>query len=194
MNMIQAAIAGVRAHYRARNAVVPGYWGMTMEGGLFAGRDWGPVYDVFATFDKETQRQLTFTPEDGEWSERAKFWKRELRPKLTTEMYHEAMMKLCGWYAGCVRKRLNVSLPVSIVAMLRGEVPYAEESKELAELAISVYQDGKAGKPYEPVGENPAQNRLLKAAHKQGRVDAGLSRHTPQTAPVCFVDLEAVAL
>ena len=56
------------------------------------------------------------------------------------------------------------------------------------------YQDGKAGKPYEPVGENPAQNRLLKAAHKQGRVDAGLSRHTPQTAPVCFVDLEAVAL
>lgn len=201
MNIIQAAIAGLRAHRRAKNAVVPGYWGMTMEGCLFPGRKWKPVYDVFATFDKETQRRLTFTPEDGEWVDRVNFWKRELRPKLTPEMYHEAMLKICGWYVRCVRRRHTVRLPAEIVAMLRGEVSYTGEVKDLAELSIYAYQDGKAGVPYEPVKADPGfptwtapcLDRLLRAAHFQGRVDAGLSRHAENTKAVCLVDLEAVA-
>lgn len=180
MNFFQAAIAWILTHRRTKNLVVSGCWCLTMEGCLFPGKEWAPIKDVFYSFDKETQHCLTFTPVDGEWANRAKFWKRELRSRLAPEMYHDAMLKICGWYAECVRKRLNVRLPVKIVAMLRGEIPYDEESKPLAQLAISYYRDGKRGEPYEPVKEDPSYpawtaqclNHLLKAAHKQGQVDA----------------------
>ena len=95
----------------------------------------------------------------------------------------------------------NVHLPMELVAMLRGEVPYPEEAKDLAELCIYAYQDGKNGLHYDPVEEDPGfptwtakcLDMLLRAAHKQGRVDAGLEKHTSRTAPLytAYVDLEA---
>ncbi len=85
-------------------------------------------------------------------------------------------------------------LPPRIVSMLRGEVKHFEETKPLVELSIYAYQDGKNGVKYEPVEEAPGfpawaakcLDRFLRAAHKQGRVDAGLDRHVP----VHFEDLE----
>lgn len=75
-------------------------------------------------------------------------------------------------------------LPCSVVDMLRGDRAYTEDSAPLAELAIYAYQDGKKGAPYEPVKEEPgfpawtAQylDQFLRAAHEQGRVDAGHKR------------------
>lgn len=81
------------------------YWGATMEGCLFYSRKWQPVQDVFDSFDAETQRALTFTPEAGAWTDRARFWQRELRPALEPELYHEAMLILVQWYIRCVKMR-----------------------------------------------------------------------------------------
>lgn len=83
-----------------------GYWGGTMEGCLFYGQKWKPIRDVFGSFPEDVQRSLTFTPKGhGEWVERARFWARELKPALQPEMYHEAMLRLIGWYAHCLRRR-----------------------------------------------------------------------------------------
>lgn len=82
-----------------------GYWGQTMEGCLFYSRQWQAVRDVFGSFDEDTQRALTFTPEDGEWPDRVRFWQRQLKPALPSEMYHAAMLKIIRWYARCVRRR-----------------------------------------------------------------------------------------
>ncbi len=92
-------------------------------------------------------------------------------------------------------------LSAEIVAVLRGEVSYTDEISDLAELAIYAYQDGKDGVKYAPVEADPgfpawtakSLDRFLRAAHKQGRVDAGLDQHTSRTAPLytAYVDLEA---
>lgn len=75
-----------------------------MEAGLFCGQKWQPVRDVFGNFPEETKRALAFTPKGcGEWVERARFWARELKPVLPTEMYHEAMLRIIGWYVRCLR-------------------------------------------------------------------------------------------
>ena len=70
-------------------------------------------------------------------------------------------------------------LPVEIVQMLRGERGYTENSKDIAELAISFYRDGIAGKPYvlAPVPGFAPQfvemmDRFLLACWEQGREDA----------------------
>lgn len=78
-------------------------------------------------------------------------------------------------------------LPLEIVAVLRGQMGYTENCAPLAELAIYAYRDGKAGKEYIPVEEDPGfsawtakcLDRFLRAAHKQGRVDAGLDHAAP---------------
>ena len=67
-----------------------------------------------------------------------------------------------------------------LVAMCRGELPYSEEVKDLAELAICAYQDGKAGREDEPVEADPGLpawtaeclDKFLRAAHEQGQKDA----------------------
>ena len=45
--------------------------------------------------------------------------------------------------------RKPLILPPEIVQVLRGERGYTEESKDIAELAISIYQAGHAGRAYE---------------------------------------------
>ena len=77
-----------------------------MEGCLFCGQKRQPIRDVFGSFPEEVQRSLVFTPKGrGEWIERARFWARELKPALQPEMYHEAMLRIIGWYAHCLRRR-----------------------------------------------------------------------------------------
>lgn len=82
-----------------------GYWGQTMEGCLFYGPQWQAIRDVFNTFDDDTQHALTFTPEDGKWPDRCRFWQQHLKPALPPEQFHAAMLKLIQWYIRCVRRR-----------------------------------------------------------------------------------------
>lgn len=87
-----------------------GYWAWTMEATLsFPRGTREAVKSVFNTFDQETQRALTFTPDGtpGSWLARAKFWQRELRPYLTPEQYHVAMLTLLQWFVR--RKRIKVA-------------------------------------------------------------------------------------
>jgi len=81
------------------------YWGGTMEGCLFCGRKWQAIRDVFDTFTEETQHALTFSPKDGEWVDRVRFWQRELRPALEPELYHEAILTLVQWCIRCGKMR-----------------------------------------------------------------------------------------
>lgn len=82
------------------------YWSWTMEDSLFYEKKWLPVRDVFDSFSEDTQRALTFTPKDGEWGDRVRFWQRELRPALDPELYHEAILTLVRWGIQCRRKAL----------------------------------------------------------------------------------------
>lgn len=79
-------------------------------------------------------------------------------------------------------------LTESIVKMLRcGVVPESleEECRDLAELAIYAYSDGKEGKAYSQVEEDPnfptwaakCLDRFLRAAYDQGRTDAKEKEH-----------------
>ncbi len=70
------------------------YWGSTSEGCLFHGAKWQPIRDVFDTFSESTQHALTFSKKDGEQANRIRFWQRELRPALESELYHEAIFIL----------------------------------------------------------------------------------------------------
>lgn len=81
------------------------YWGSTMEGCMFIGPKWQPLLDVFDSFDDETKHSLTFTPEDGKWSARARFWREQLKSALPTELYYEAMSKIYRHYTECVHRR-----------------------------------------------------------------------------------------
>lgn len=81
-----------------------GYWGFTMEACLFSGPKWQPLRDVFNSFNKETQHTLTFTPKDGEWGNRVRFWKKALYPALEPRLYHEAILTIIQWYIQCRRR------------------------------------------------------------------------------------------
>lgn len=86
-------------------AIKIGYWSFTIEACLLCGSKWQPLIDVFLGFDEETQQALTFLPKDGEWANRARFWKRSLRPTLEPDLYHEAMLTFVQHYVKCVRRR-----------------------------------------------------------------------------------------
>lgn len=86
-------------------------------------------------------------------------------------------------------------LPPEMVQMLRGERGYAGESKDLSELAISLYQDGKKGRGYKalvapafPAWSVALMDSFLLACWEQGRKDAaGCGREIPATNhPVSF--------
>lgn len=58
------------------------YWPQTMEGCLLAGELGKAVRSVFYTMPEPIQHALTFTPESGGWTVRAKLWQTVLRPVL----------------------------------------------------------------------------------------------------------------
>ena len=69
------------------------------------------VVKAFEAFPEQVQHALTFSPKElGGWTERAKFWKRELKPALPPEMYHEVMLLFIGWYIHCLRQRKEATV------------------------------------------------------------------------------------
>lgn len=82
-----------------------GYWGFTPETCLFYEEKWSPVRDVFHSFPKEVQHDLTFTPKDGEWASRVELWEKPLRKALSPDAYMEAMAILCDWVLRCTKHR-----------------------------------------------------------------------------------------
>lgn len=83
-------------------------WLDTIEGYLFQpSNELGKaVRNVFRGFDAETRHALAFSPDDGEWIERAKFWKENLKV-LPQKDYHAAMQIILQWYILCVKNRKN---------------------------------------------------------------------------------------
>ena len=88
-------------------AVRFGYWGFTMEGCLFYGPKWQPLRDVFDNLPEKTQHELTFAPKAGEWGDRVRFWKQELRNALEPDLYHEMISTLIRWGIRCRRRALE---------------------------------------------------------------------------------------
>ena len=88
-------------------AVRLGYWGFTMEGCLFYGPKWQPLRDVFDNLPEKTQHELTFAPKAGEWGDRVRFWKQELRNTLEPDLYHEMISTLIRWGIRCRRRALE---------------------------------------------------------------------------------------
>ena len=84
-----------------------GYWGFTMEGCLFYGPKWQPLRDVFDNLPEKTQHELTFAPKAGEWGDRVRFWKQELRNTLEPDLYHEMISTLIRWGIRCRRRALE---------------------------------------------------------------------------------------
>lgn len=71
------------------------------------------------------------------------------------------------------------TLPPNIIKLLRGERGYIGQLQSLADLAVDIYQDGKAGRacvPTEAPGFPPhivvTVERFLLACWEQGRRDA----------------------
>lgn len=85
-----------------------GYWSFTMEACLYYGKEFKAMGDVFKTFPKETQHQLTFAPKDGEWGDRVRLWQAALRPVMEPRMYHAVILKLIRWGIHCRKVRLGL--------------------------------------------------------------------------------------
>lgn len=83
------------------------YWVWTMEACLMHGGETErAVAAVFDTLPEPVQHSLTFAPRNqGEWADRARFWRQQLKPDLPPEIYHKVMILFIGWYAHCLRQR-----------------------------------------------------------------------------------------
>lgn len=87
-----------------------GYWFGTMEGCLLKGELNKAVKAVFDEFDEETKHALTFTPNVGEFAERARFWKNALRYALPPDQYSVAMCSFLHWYIHCIKQRREAAV------------------------------------------------------------------------------------
>lgn len=85
-----------------------GCWGFTMESCLWYKNEYQPIWDVFNRFDEKTQHALTFSPCDGEWAARIRFWQQRLRPVLEPRLYYRAMLELIQWSIRCVKRKNGV--------------------------------------------------------------------------------------
>lgn len=109
------AVRLTREIRRAKNLPVCAYprvsgasWLDTIESGVFRSSIEleKALRNVFRGFDAETQRALAFVPGDGEWIERARFWKERLKV-LPPKDYHAAMRMILQWYILRVKNRKN---------------------------------------------------------------------------------------
>lgn len=62
------------------------------------------VRDAFQTLDNDTQYTYLFTPKDGSWANRMRFWQELLRPVLEPRQYHETMGIILSWAIRCARR------------------------------------------------------------------------------------------
>jgi len=73
----------------------------SIEGCLIYNSDrklYGAVQSVFNSLPYEAKRKLIFTPSDGGFVDRARFWKYILRPALSPKQYHKAMLLILNGY------------------------------------------------------------------------------------------------
>ena len=82
------------------------YWLNSVEAGIFFDAQaeiYRTVKQVFCALDESTQHALTFSPRPGEYAQRAKFWKEQLKSALTPVQYMTAMQALFDWFKHCIR-------------------------------------------------------------------------------------------
>lgn len=58
---------------------------------------------AFKELPDEIKHQLQFSPEDGEFIERVRFWRDILNPVMDEKQYHIAMLEIIHWYI-CIKK------------------------------------------------------------------------------------------
>lgn len=63
--------------------------------------------DAFHGLPYEEQHRMTFSPKDGEFLERAQFWRSLLEPVITAEQRRKAMIMIIGRYVYIKKLRLN---------------------------------------------------------------------------------------
>ena len=97
-----------------------GYWGFTGEACILYGKEFRPVVDVFKTFPEEVQHRLTFSPKDGEWGDRVRFWQDALRPVLEPHLYYAAISRIIRWGIRCRRYRLGLEGPLNRPTKIEG--------------------------------------------------------------------------
>lgn len=62
---------------------------------------------VFNELPYEERHRLTFSPKNGEFTERVQFWRELLRTAMTEKQSHEAMQTIIRWYIHIKRNRLD---------------------------------------------------------------------------------------
>lgn len=73
----------------------------TVEGSVLihcSPRIYNTARSVFAKLPTEVKHTLTFSPNDGEFVERIKFWKEILRPVMGEKEYHAAIGEITHWF------------------------------------------------------------------------------------------------
>ncbi len=70
-----------------------GCWNFTMEACLLTGELEKAVSRVFAAFPEAIQHALTFAPESGRWTDRAKLWQTVLKLALPPRQYPTPLCK-----------------------------------------------------------------------------------------------------
>lgn len=58
----------------------------------------GVALEVFRGLPYDVQHRLAFSPKNGEFIERAQYWKSLLNPVMTEQQCRKAMLAIIGWY------------------------------------------------------------------------------------------------
>lgn len=85
-----------------------GYWGWTPEWCLKYPGTRDNVRAVFHSFSEDVQHKLTFSPDDGEFVERARLWQKALRPVLSPKQYSDTILVILDWLVQVRRFRLGL--------------------------------------------------------------------------------------
>lgn len=88
------------------------------------------VKAVFKTFPDEVKHGLGFSPKDGEFCERLRFWQEALKPELPTALYYNAMHGIYRCYKRCKRVQQAQAAAQAVYAHMMQEVcPWQESMK-----------------------------------------------------------------
>lgn len=60
---------------------------------------------AYSALSHDARRPLLFSPENGEFIERATYWRELFRPAMTPQQLHKAMMCILDWYGHIKRMR-----------------------------------------------------------------------------------------
>ena len=85
-----------------------GYWGWTPEWCLKYPGTRDNVRAVFHSFSEDVQHKLTFSPDDGEFVERARLWQEALRPVLSPKQYSDTILVILDWLVQVRRFHLGL--------------------------------------------------------------------------------------